>query len=205
MFVRCKEGEQTDDIWICGYHHEALIRGVVVQGRFFDDPVGNVQTIENTINQNGYHIILHNTLSGFIQLGKHLFFNRTLTEIHLLAVYELLDRKCDRVLCQRTWPQQSPDREIFQKELDQRVKEKQSRSTQHTWELFQDCWRSIPGGCFMKLVDRMPKVCQTLIKAKGSYVKESKIEVLNCINFLWSLNIYLHFLVPMTLLLFQNV
>ncbi|XP_052373352.1 uncharacterized protein LOC127929518 isoform X2 [Oncorhynchus keta] len=54
------------------------------------------------------------------------------------------------VLHQMTWPPQSPDLisiEMVWDELDRRVKEKQPTSAQHTWELRQDCWKSIPGRC----------------------------------------------------------
>nr|ABA40812.1 SJCHGC03949 protein [Schistosoma japonicum] len=47
-----------------------------------------------------------------------------------------------------TWPPQSPDLnpiEMIWNELDRRVKEKQSTSAQHMWELPQDYWKSIPG------------------------------------------------------------
>ena len=47
-----------------------------------------------------------------------------------------------------TWHPQSPDRdpiEIIWDESERRVNENQPTSTQHMWELLQDCWKSIPG------------------------------------------------------------
>jgi hypothetical protein len=44
-------------------------------------------------------------------------------------------KESDGVLHQMTWPPQSPDLS---------VKEKQPTSAQHMWELLQDCWKSIP-------------------------------------------------------------
>ena len=73
-----------------------------------------------------------------------------------------------------TWPPQSPDlnpNERVWDELDGRVKEKQPTSAQHMCELLQDCSKSIPGDYLMKLVERMPRVCKAVIKAKGSYLK----------------------------------
>jgi hypothetical protein len=52
-----------------------------------------------------------------------------------------------------------------------RVKEKQPTSAQHMWELLQDCWKS------MKLVERMPRVCKAVIKAKGGYLKNVKYKI----------------------------
>ena len=78
----------------------------------------------------------------------------------------------DGVLCQMTWPPQSPDLnpiEMVQDQLDRRVKAKQPTSAQHIWELLQDCWKTIPGDYIMKLIERMPRVCKAVIKAKGGY------------------------------------
>ena len=52
--------------------------------------------------------------------------------------------------CYIRWPPQSTDLnpiEMVWDELDCRVKEKQSTSAQHMWELLQDCWKIIPQEC----------------------------------------------------------
>ena len=59
-------------------------------------------------------------------------------------------------------------------ELDRRDKEKQSKSAQHMWELLQDSWKSIPGDYLMKLVERMPRVCKAVIKARVATLKNLK-------------------------------
>ena len=77
-----------------------------------------------------------------------------------------------------TWPPQSPDLNPFEMiwdELDRRVKEKQPTSAQHMWELLQDYWKSIPGDYLMKLAERMPRVCEAVIKEKGGYFEESNV------------------------------
>ena len=78
-----------------------------------------------------------------------------------------------------TEPPQSPDLnpiEMVWDELDdRRVKERQPTSAQYMWELLQDCWKSIPSDYLMKLVERMPRVCKAVIKAKGGSFEESKI------------------------------
>jgi hypothetical protein len=50
-------------------------------------------------------------------------------------------------------------------ELHHRVKEKQPTSAQTIWELLQDYWKAFQ----VKLVERMPRVCKAVIKAKGGY------------------------------------
>jgi transposase len=75
---------------------------------------------------------------------------------------------------QMTWPPQSPDLnpiEMVWDELHRRVKKKQPTSAQHMWELLQDCWKSL----LEKLVERIPRVCKAVIKAKGGYFEDSQI------------------------------
>ena len=79
---------------------------------------------------------------------------------------------------QLTWPPLSPDLnqiEMVWDDSDRRGKEKQPTSTQHMWDLLQDCWKSIPGDYLMKLVERIERVCKAVIKAKGGYFEEPKI------------------------------
>jgi transposase len=59
-----------------------------------------------------------------------------------------LTKESDGVLHQMTWDPQSPHLnpiEMIWDVLDRIVKEKHPTSAQHMWELFQDCWKSIPG------------------------------------------------------------
>ena len=87
-------------------------------------------------------------------------------------------KETDGVLHQMTWPPQSPELNLIEMVwggLDRRVKERQPTSVQHMWELLQDCRKSIPGDYLMKLVERMPRVCKSVIKAKGGDFEESKI------------------------------
>ena len=90
----------------------------------------------------------------------------------------LTKKESDGVLHQMTWPQQSPNRnpiEMVWDELDGRVKEKQPTSAHYMLVLLQDCWKSIPGDYLMKLVERMPRVCKAVNKAKGGYLEKSQI------------------------------
>jgi hypothetical protein len=59
-----------------------------------------------------------------------------------------LTKENNGVLHQMTWPPQSPDFnpiEMVWDESDCGVKKKQPASAQDSWELLQDCWKSIPG------------------------------------------------------------
>ena len=37
------------------------------------------------------------------------------------------------------------------------------------------CWKTISGDDLMKLMERIPRVCKAVIKAKGGYFEESKV------------------------------
>jgi transposase len=78
----------------------------------------------------------------------------------------LTKKQSDGVLHQMTWPPQSHDLnpiEIVWDELDLRLKEKQPTS--------RSAYVGSPvGKAFqVKLVERMPRVCNAIIKPKGGY------------------------------------
>uniref|UniRef100_A0AAY4EW13 Tc1-like transposase DDE domain-containing protein n=1 Tax=Denticeps clupeoides TaxID=299321 RepID=A0AAY4EW13_9TELE len=69
-----------------------------------------------------------------------------------------------------TWTPQSPDLnpiEMVWGELDRRVKAKGATSAKYLWELLQDCWKTTSrGDDLLKLIERMPRVCKAVIRAK---------------------------------------
>ena len=73
----------------------------------------------------------------------HLFSYRAMPQhTSRLCKGYLTKKESDGVLHQMTWPPQSPDLnpiEMIWDELDHRVKEKQLTSTQHMWEVLEDC------------------------------------------------------------------
>ena len=74
------------------------------------------------------------------------------------------------MLCQMDWPPKSPNLnpiEMVWDELEHRVKAKQPPSAQHCTELLQDCWKTISGDYLMKLIERMPTVCNPFIKVSN--------------------------------------
>jgi len=154
----------------------------MVWGCFAGDTVSDLFLIQGTLNQHGYHSILQRYAipSGLRLVGHPFVFQQDNNPKHTSRLCKgyLTKKESDGVLHQMTWPPQSPDLnpiEMVWDELDRRVKERQPTSAQHMWELLQDCWKSIPGDYLMKLVERMPRVCKAVIKAKGGYFEESKI------------------------------
>ena len=151
-------------------------------GCFAGDTVADLFKIEGILNQHGYHSILqrHAILSGFGVVGSAFIFQQDNDPKHtsrLCKVY-LTKKENDRVLRQMTRPPQSPDLnpvKMVWDGMDHRVKTKGLTSAQHFWELLQDCCKTISGKYLMKLIERMPRVCKAVIKAKGGYFEESKI------------------------------
>jgi len=43
------------------------------------------------------------------------------------------------------------------------------------WEFLQVCWTQISATTLNKLIERMPNVCAAVLKSKGEYFEDSKI------------------------------
>ena len=70
------------------------------------------------------------------------------------------------------WPPQSPDLnpiELLWEELDRRVRDLKPTSLTGLWDGFNEAWNNIPPQTLQKLIERMPKLCTTVIKAKGGH------------------------------------
>ena len=143
----------------------------MVWGCFAGDTVGDLFKIEDTLNQHGYHSILqrHAIPSCLRLVGPSFIVQQDNDPKHTSRLCRgyLTNRKSDGVLCQMTWPPKSPDLNPI--EMDRKVKANGPTSAQHLWELLQDCWKTISGDYLMKLIERMPRVCKAVIKAKGGY------------------------------------
>ena len=86
----------------------------------------------------------------------------------------LAKKESDGVLHQMTWPSQLPDFnpiEMVRNELNRRVKEKQPQ----VLSICGNSFKTVGKAFQVKLVERMPRVCKAVIKAKGGYFDESQI------------------------------
>ena len=52
---------------------------------------------------------------------------------------------------------------------------KQPTSAVDLWKLLQESWKNISGDSLVKLVNRIHRICEAVIKAKGGHFEESKI------------------------------
>ncbi|CDQ90477.1 unnamed protein product [Oncorhynchus mykiss] len=84
----------------------------------------------------------------------------------------LTKKERGEVLHQMTWPPQSPNLNPIEvwDELDRRVKEKQQ-----VLSICGNSFKTVGKAFQVKLVERMPRVCKAVIKARGGYFEESEI------------------------------
>lgn len=76
------------------------------------------------------------------------------------------------------WPPQSPDlnpMELLWDELDKNVRKMRPMNQNQLWEFLQVSWTKISALTLKKLIERMPRICTAVLKAKGAYFEESKI------------------------------
>ncbi|KAI3361873.1 hypothetical protein L3Q82_002196 [Scortum barcoo] len=68
------------------------------------------------------------------------------------------------------WPPQSPDlspTELVWDELDRSVRKACPTNQQSLIDELKKAWKAIPGTYLKKLVERMPRICHAVVKARG--------------------------------------
>lgn len=84
----------------------------------------------------------------------------------------------DNILEIMTWPPQSPDLNPIEKlwdELDRRVRQRAPTSKQQLWSMLESEWQNIPPETLQQLTNRMPRVVQAVLNAKGGFFDERKV------------------------------
>ncbi|XP_065673969.1 general transcription factor II-I repeat domain-containing protein 2B-like [Hydra vulgaris] len=83
----------------------------------------------------------------------------------------------EKILTLMDWSAQSPDLnpiELLWDEIDQYVKKFQVKSEEHLWELLQKAWKAVTIENLNKLIFRMLRICEAVIKKRGGYFDECK-------------------------------
>ena len=57
-----------------------------------------------------------------------------------------------------------------QEEFDQKVKAKQPTRVAHLWQLLQESWAELSSVYLQSLVERIPRICEAVITAKGGHI-----------------------------------
>ena len=77
-----------------------------------------------------------------------------------------------------SWFSQSADLnpiELVWHEHDRKDKAKQHTSATHFWQLLQESWAELPSVYLQLLVERIPRICEAVMAAKGGHFEESKV------------------------------
>lgn len=155
---------------------------VMVWGCFGGERTGDLVRVNGIMEKEHYHSILsrHAIPSGLRVIGKKFEFQQDNDPKHASKLCQnyLQSKEKQKILKIMTWPPQSPDLspiELAWDELDREVRRKRPTSENELFECLKASWENIPGSYFKKLLERMPRLCAAVIKAKGGYFDESKV------------------------------
>lgn len=181
VYVRRFPGEQmNDDCVVSTIKHGN--GNVMVWGCFAGNRVGTLKKIDGILRKEGYLSILRDTAipCGRQLCGRNFVFQEDNDPKHSSALcrnyLQGLERKnvCKRMI----WPAQSPDLspiEFLWDELDRQVRKTAATNEKNFWLRLQQAWVNIPHETLQKLVNRMPRICQAVIKAKGGHFDENAV------------------------------
>lgn len=156
---------------------------VMVWGCFCYDGVGSLMKIEGIMKKENYHNILQRQAipSGIHLIGHGFIFQQDNDPKHTskLCLKYLEQKQQAGLLKIMRWPPQSPDInpiELLWDELDRRVRDLQPTSLSGLWDCLKDAWEKIEVQTLHKLVERLPKICTAIVKAKGGHIQENRLK-----------------------------
>lgn len=181
VFVRRQSNERViDACTVASVKHGG--GSVMVWGCFGGSAVGDLVRIQGILKKEGYKSILENSAvpSGIRLIGPGFVFQQDNDPKHTskLCAEFLKGKEQQNVLKLMTWPPQSPDLnpiELLWDQLDRQVRECCPTSQEDLWRKLQEEWQKITKTTLEKLIARMPKLCEAVIKNKGGHIDESKI------------------------------
>lgn len=155
---------------------------VMVWGCFAGSQVGDLMKVDGILNKEGYKKILQNKAvpSGKRLIGSSFIFQQDNDPKHTskLCKEYLASLEKKKTLKVMKWPPQSPDLnpiELLWEELDRAVRKTRSTSASNLWNILKEEWTKIKSTTLDKLVERMPRLCQAVIKSKGHHFDEKKV------------------------------
>lgn len=155
---------------------------IMVWGCFSAKGTGDLIRVEGIMKKVDYLNILqeHAVPSGLKIIGQGFCMQQDNDPKHSSRLCRgfLEQKERRRVLSNMEWPPQSPDLnpiELLWEELDRRVRDSAPTSQSDLWRLLQEAWESLPAITLQKLVDRMPRLVEAVIKSKGGFFDETKV------------------------------
>lgn len=156
---------------------------VMVWGCFSYGGVGQLVKIDGIMKKEQYHSILQRYAipSGVKLIGRNFIFQQDNDPKHTskLCMNYLKKKQDDGALQILTWPPQSPDVnpiELLWDELDRRVRDQRPTKIPNLWDCLKEAWNNIEARTLQKLVERLPKICSAIIKAKGGHFQENRLK-----------------------------
>lgn len=155
---------------------------VLVWGCFSFSGTGDLVKIDGIMKKEQYKEILERNAipSGLRLVGHNFEFMHDNDPKHtsLLCRNYLNEQRQQNILKLMSWPPQSPDLNPIEKlwnELDKKVRKSCPTSKLQLWTTLTNEWNSIPIETLHKLIERMSRVVQVVINAKGGFFHETKV------------------------------
>ena len=153
---------------------------------------------EGQMNQTSYHSILqhHMIPSGMWLVAQGFVLMQDNDPKHTCKLCQryIKSKKEQHVLQLMSWLAQSADLkpiELVWDELDWKIRAKQPTNVTHLWCFLQESWVELSSVYLQSLVERMLRICEEVIVAKGGHFDDSK--VYEIFLFFW-FNLYLMWL-----------
>ncbi|CAK9814356.1 Transposable element Tc1 transposase [Anthophora quadrimaculata] len=181
VFVRRKVAEiLNDNCVVPTVKHGG--RSVMVWGCFGNNMTGDLIKINGILRKEGYlNILRENAIpSGHRVIGNNFTFMHDNDPKHTSAIcrnYLLQLQENSQVKIMES-PPQSPDLNPIEKlwdQIDRQVRKRCPKSEKHLWEILESEWNLTDTEIMKKLIARMPRLVNAVIKARGGYVDENKI------------------------------
>lgn len=155
---------------------------IMVWGCFGGGQVGTLVKIDGKMTKEVYLDILkeHVLNCGTELIGEGFFFQQDNDPKHTAKVVkEYLRKKSEEGFLQvMTWPSQSPDCNPIEQlwdHLDREVRKNPPSGKNNLWLSLKSIWEAVDGQYLQKLCDRLPRICQALIKSRGGHFDENSI------------------------------
>jgi transposase len=152
---------------------------IMMWGCFLGERVGDLHRVQGIMKKEDYHSILqHHAIPSGIRLhGRGFVLQQDNDPKHTSNLCKnYLKSKVDNgTLKLLDWPSQSPDLnpiELLWEEMDRRIKKKRPTSLNDLEAIAREVWREITPDVLLRLIERLPFLCQAVIQAEGGYFDE---------------------------------